>query len=149
MGLCVQSPEPTVSAVGAGELVGAVTSLPSVFRVPRTEKCQVSAFEAEDWVLALRPSQTVLCGLEALLSFHHFCQEPGVPQGDELVSKAAVLLFSTQGQGRAEPSHGAAGATDRAIDNVKQTLTVPPLRRQHRGLRSSLGAAFMERLGLV
>ena len=35
--------------------MGVVTSLPSVFRVPRTEKCQVSAFEAEDWVLKLRP----------------------------------------------------------------------------------------------
>lgn len=80
----------------------------------------------------------MLCGLEASLSLCHFFREPGVPRGDELVRKAAVLLFPAQGRGRAEPSHGAAGATDRAIDSVKQTLTVPPPRRQRQGLGSSL-----------
>lgn len=91
----------------------------------------------------------MLCGLEASLSFCHFFREAGVPRGDELVSKAVVLLFPAQGRGRAEPSHSAAGATDRAIDSVKQTLMVPPPRRQRQGLRSSLGAAFTECPGLV
>ena len=44
-----------VSGCRSWELVSAVTNVPSVFRVPHTDACRVSAFEVEDWVLALRP----------------------------------------------------------------------------------------------
>lgn len=77
----------------------------------------------------------MLCGLDASLSFCHFCQKPGVPEVMSFLSaRLPVLRLLKTGEGL--NSHtAAAGATDR-MRTVSSRLCSASTQEAASGLRS-------------